>query len=198
MPATVGFTGHRPNRLHVSNETIERCIREVLRLLSAASTPPRIAISALAEGSDRLFASAAIAEAFELHAVFPFTVADYLTTFADASATSEFRALENRAARVEALPGRLDENGAAYERAGHVTVDRSDVLMTVWDGKPSAGRGGTTEIIAYARDISVPVIWISAVDNRPACLFARNRRRDAVAVILDKAGVDTIIEQCRK
>ena len=45
--------------------------------------------------------------------------------------------------------------------AGKVVVDRSSVLLAVWDGQPSRGLGGTADVVAYARQRGVPVtvIW---------------------------------------
>jgi hypothetical protein len=36
-------------------------------------------------------------------------------------------------------------------------VESSDVLLALWDGGASRGRGGTAEIVAYARERGVPV-----------------------------------------
>jgi hypothetical protein len=40
-------------------------------------------------------------------------------------------------------------------------VDRSDVLLAVWDGRPARGFGGTGDVVAYARRRGVPVevVW---------------------------------------
>jgi hypothetical protein len=44
---------------------------------------------------------------------------------------------------------------------GRAVVDRSDVLMAVWDGQPARGLAGTADVGAYARERGVPVevIW---------------------------------------
>jgi hypothetical protein len=49
----------------------------------------------------------------------------------------------------------------AHMDAGKVVVDRSSVLLAVWDGQPSRGLGGTADVVAYARQRGVPVtvIW---------------------------------------
>jgi hypothetical protein len=40
-------------------------------------------------------------------------------------------------------------------------VDRSDVLLAVWDGQPARGPGGTGDVVAYARARGTPVevVW---------------------------------------
>jgi hypothetical protein len=42
-------------------------------------------------------------------------------------------------------------------------LDRIDVLLALWDGKPARGRGGTAEIVRRAHDLGLPVVWISTV-----------------------------------
>jgi hypothetical protein len=41
-------------------------------------------------------------------------------------------------------------------------VEASDVMVAVWDGRPSAGRGGTAEIVDYARTMGVEVRVVAA------------------------------------
>jgi hypothetical protein len=47
-------------------------------------------------------------------------------------------------------------------------VARSDVLMTVWDGRPAAGHGGAPEVIEFALAARRAVVWIDAAQDRPA------------------------------
>lgn len=170
----IGITGHRPNRMHIGVARLEMRLRAVLRALrkghAGAALRP-VAISALAEGSDRLFAVAALGLGFELRVILPFASADYETTFGDHAATPAYRTLLARAAEVTVHPGSLADSTAAYEAAGRLTVEGCDILVTVWDGKPAAGRGGTPEIIQYALDLGRPVIWIDAARDRPPLLL---------------------------
>lgn len=164
---TVGVTGHRPNRLHVGAREVTRRLYWVLAELRAGVwRRKRIAVSALAEGADRLFAEVALGLGYELQAVLPFASADYETTFSDAATTSGYRHLLARAAAVTELPGSLAATKAAYEAVGHATVAASDVLVAVWDGEGAAGRGGSPEIIAHAVGSGVPVVWIDAARLR--------------------------------
>ena len=87
-PYRIAITGHRPNRMHVGVARIERQLKQVLRRLAweargraVPQTP--VAISALAEGSDRLFAEAALKLGMPLEVMLPFKSADYVTTFGD-------------------------------------------------------------------------------------------------------------------
>ena len=168
---TVGFTGHRPNRLHIGEARVAARLREVLAGLrdgaqARNAAEPLIALSPLAEGSDRLFAEAALELGYGLRALLPFKSADYETTFSDATTTPVYRVLLARATQVNELPGSLSDTTAAYEAMGRAMVEASDILVAVWDGKPAAGRGGTPEIVEYAIERGRPVIWIDAATDR--------------------------------
>jgi hypothetical protein len=175
---TVAITGHRPNRILIRDKRLTRRLREVLkevrratRAARAGGDPPR-AISALAEGADRMFAAAALDLGFSLDVLLPFARADYETTFGDESTTCGYRALLAEASSVTELPGSLADTKAAYEAVGRATVDGADLLVAVWDGKPSAGRGGTPEIVEYAISRAIPVVWIAAGQDRPPLLLS--------------------------
>jgi hypothetical protein len=68
-----------------------------------------------------------------------------------------------------------DERSDAYLEAGVRTVDECDLLLAVWNGEPAAGRGGTGEIVAYARTQEKPVWCIDSatgalVEERPEAI----------------------------
>lgn len=52
---------------------------------------------------------------------------------------------------------------SAYLNAGNYVVDNCDVLIALWDGQPSRGRGGTAEIVDYAKRMMRPIVVISTV-----------------------------------
>jgi hypothetical protein len=173
----IAITGHRPNRMHVGVARIERQLFKVLRSLAKSArgqAVPQvpIAISALAEGSDRLFAQAALKLRMPLRVLLPFKSGDYETTFGDAAMSQMYRDLLAKAESVQELPGTLAESTAGYEAVGRATVDTCDVLVAVWDGKPAAGRGGTPEIIDYALGTGRSVIWIDAANRRRPILLS--------------------------
>jgi hypothetical protein len=159
----VGVTGHRPNRLQIGEVEVARRLWWVLASVkSGAHGRDYVALTALAEGSDRLFAQAALDLDYQLEVLLPFQGADYETTFGDASTKSVYRDLLARAVRVTELPGSLDDSKAAYEAVGHATVAASSIVVAVWDGKGAAGRGGTLEIMEHALNSGKPVIWVDA------------------------------------
>jgi hypothetical protein len=165
VPARVviGVTGHRKlggqsRLIEQITETIEN-IRQIVP--SLPKTPLVLTIlSSLAEGADRLVVKEALKlPDTALEAVLPMPKDDYVRDFATSKSREEFEGLASRAVSVRVLPSRDDRN-EAYEQAGRYIVDQCDVLIALWNGEPAAGRGGTGEIVRYARDTGCPLIWI--------------------------------------
>ena len=96
----------------------------------------------------------------------PFPAADYATDFAAPGSNAEFEELLERAARVELMASTATRE-EGYECAGRWVVEHSDVLLALWDGAPSQGRGGTAEMV----DLRPP--------PRPARLLDPHQRRRA-------------------
>ena len=60
------------------------------------------------------------------------------------------------------LPGSRAAEASAYEAAAYTVVDQSDVVIAIWDGGPSGGRGGTTDTVEGAAREGRPLIVIDA------------------------------------
>jgi hypothetical protein len=186
----IGITGHRPHRLKVPAKKLAGRVRSVLsRLVKAAmatgATGPYLDIvSPLAEGCDRVVAHEALALAQQLSAVIPFERRDYETTFTDAATTRDFRVLWRASHERAVLKGLLTHAEAGYVAVGMVTLARADLVLTIWDGQPAQGRGGTPEILQSAIEWGIPVIWVHATEDRkPVLLMAatHSRRVDTLA-----------------
>jgi hypothetical protein len=161
----VGITGHR--RLD-DPDALVPAIREALRQLRellpehADSDVVLVVVSSLAEGADRLVARELLAEpTSRLEVILPMARTAYTEDFQDATSLKEFRRLLARASQVRQAPGHPTRQ-EAYEWAGQRVVDRCDALLAVWDGQPARGRGGTQQIVEYARDREVPLAWVHA------------------------------------
>ncbi len=179
---SVGVIGHRPNRLPHgarsgwtprSGSSWQQSGR--LRSPRTASMPAISPSSRRVCGSSVPWRKAATASApkaacgmdFVLAAPLPFPVGDYEKDFAALESRNEFRALLEAAESVMEFSGDRQEDAKAYERAGMAVLDMSDLLIAVWDGKPSAGRGGTTEMVYEAARRGMPVIRIDPAPEHP-------------------------------
>ena len=166
----IGITGHR---CLDDPEALVPAIRDALRQLRGllpdgpGADVVLVAVSSLAEGADRLVARELLAEpGSRLEVVLPLARTEYARDFQDAESRKEFRHLLGRASQVRSAPRHLSRN-EAYEWAGRQVVDRCDALIAVWDGEPPRGRGGTAEIVRYARDCGVPLTVVSTKGGPP-------------------------------
>ncbi|MFE5868442.1 DUF4231 domain-containing protein [Streptomyces roseifaciens] len=159
----VGVTGHRAlDRPGDLMSAVQEAVRELSARLSGMAGPlPTVCVlSALAEGADRLVATKLLEwPGATLEAVLPVPPDDYLGDFGSAESRAEFHALLARSAGTRRVPV-VATREEAYERAGHDIVDRSDVMVALWDGQPAQGRGGTAAIVRYAQERGVPLAWI--------------------------------------
>lgn len=182
----VGVTGHRPNRLQLGEPVLAGRVRAVLealiRAVGSGGTASVLDVqSPLADGTDRIVAREALALGQHLTAMLPLDRSDYEKTFVDAASAVAFRDLLARAGQRIDLGARDSRLTAAYAAVGMLTVARSDVILTIWDGKQAQGQGGTPEILQTALDADVPVIWIDAVkDREPVLLRAEPGDKTAV------------------
>ena len=175
----VGVTGHR--RID-DPDGVSAAVRDALGLVRERFAAARLeAVSPLAEGADRIVARAVLAEASAAPNVsgvaltvpdgalivpLPFPKDDYATDFAAPASKAEFEELLEQATRVEVMPAAATRD-EGYERAGRWVVEHSDVLLALWDGGPSRGRGDTAAIVAYARGRGLPIYWIHTNDGAP-------------------------------
>lgn len=165
-------------------DVVHRRYKEVFR----DEKPQLCVVSALAEGADRIVAKAAIAKNFKLDVPIPFLESEYLKDFlheadlqyesparvtstpTSTGSVAEFEALinDNATRALLQLPGNRSspghaekqEAGKAYEMAGLTIIGQSDILLTVWDGGVSHGRGGTTDMLHQAVRRGVPIIAV--------------------------------------
>jgi hypothetical protein len=149
----VGMTGHAGLPASTS-ELVTAALRDKLR----AYTPGLVGVSLLGPGADQLFARVVLELGGALYVVV--AAEQYRDSFEDPDAQHGYDELYAQATYSEALE-HVESTEEAHMDAGKVVVDRSSVLLTVWDGEPSRGLGGTADVVSYARQRGVPVevIW---------------------------------------
>lgn len=169
----VGVTGHRtlvPDRLGTLQSQIDSAFERVNLMFPGTADTEVVytAVSSLAEGADRLVGDAVLQRSGgRLEVVLPMRERAYLEDFASEDSRHEFRRLLRSASRVIPAPEtrpeeELDpeERKRQYQWASRHVVDRCDILLALWDGKPPRGEGGTADTIRYALEKSVPVICV--------------------------------------
>jgi len=177
----IGVTGHRAI---TDQESIARKVKEILRSkiyelleneISQEETPALTLtiVTPLAEGADRLIAKEVLKfPESDIEVVLPFAKDDYMQDFETEQSRQEFEELYRKSQKPIVLKNNLsagalstiertEARNKAYEDVGRYVVTHCDVLIALWDGRPSRGRGGTAEIVAYAREEKRPLIIIS-------------------------------------
>lgn len=166
----LGITGHRPNRLNLSDLTllhqkVRQILSVVLDILSRQGGPKNlIIVTPLAEGADRIAAIEGLKLGFSLYCPLPFPPWEYEHDFQDESSRKVFRDLLSKADFVSTLSEKppIRKRQFAYRRSGNEVIRCSALLLAVWDGDPKQGDGGTAEIVESALSDGLPVIWIDS------------------------------------
>ncbi len=179
------MTGHRPGA-SLPDAAVSRIRAQVSALLENAAAsvdgiwkrnsavfspepPLLVLVSAVAEGADRIVTEEALRAGWTLDAVLPFARDDYAQDFSTPESKAEFARLLARARAVLAIDSAQShhERAVAYEAAGTVMLDHADVLLAIWDGEDSRGRGGTRDTMASAASRGLPVVWCHSETDQP-------------------------------
>jgi hypothetical protein len=174
----IGVTGHR----NLSNtplivEALYTALDKLKNALPLLSNIPITIISPLAEGADRLVVQEFLKmPGVTLEVVLPFEKADYIKDFKSDESICEFEQLLSEAKTITILPP-TGSRTRSYEQVGQHVVNQCDILIALWNGKPAAGRGGTQEIVQYARDNGCPLIWINT-ENPSHIIYEIGRKLD--------------------
>ena len=149
---------------------VESTIRfslERLKIQAEEQNGQVVALSSIAAGSDTLFAQQAEASGISWKALLPMDPKEFRSDFTEsewAQANSCLEHTKEIKITPSLSPDRMkdpDVRNQAYLDAGLQMVDNADLLLSVWDGQPARGRGGTAEIIEYAKKQGKQVFCIS-------------------------------------
>jgi hypothetical protein len=155
----VGVSGHRELEVGSAWDWVRNQITIFLRGLPR----PLVGVTSLAIGADQIFAEIVVKLGGQIDAVIPFE--GYERTFEKEADLHNYRRLKGIAAHVETLgPSPTDEE--AYLRAGKRVVDRSELLVAVWDGQTAHGLGGTADIVQYAMVARKRLVLLNPVTRK--------------------------------
>jgi hypothetical protein len=158
----IAVCGHRrlddPHRLETS------ILISVQRIHAAYPGHPYQVYSCLAQGADRLLAGKFIqALPADLTVILPLPEQEYLKDFKSEQSIQEYNKLKYLAKAV-ITPDLVYTRPQAYREANRRLMENCDLLVTVWDGLPARGPGGTAELVKMARLSERPLLWIHAND----------------------------------
>lgn len=157
MHLTIGVTGHR-DLLAEEVPELKKLVRDFF--LQLRSNYPGLdlqLITPLAEGCDRLVTDVALELGIDLIVPLPMSQEDYEKDFSSPAAIEVFRDTLKKA-RVIYLRSLPAESGRPitaadrdrqYAQLGIFISNHSQVLLALWDGKPSTATGGTASVVNY-------------------------------------------------
>ncbi len=157
MHLTIGVTGHR-DLLTDEIPALKENVREFfLQLRNSFPGLELQLINPLAEGGDRLVADVAQELGIELIVPLPMPQEEYERDFSSAASVESFReSIKNaRVIHLRSLPesaGLMDataDRDRQYAQLGIFISNHSQVLLALWDGKPSTAPGGTASVVNY-------------------------------------------------
>lgn len=157
MYLTIGVTGHR-DPLADEVPALREKVREFFTRLQVDYPDLELQlITPLAEGSDRLVADVALELGCNLIVPLPMSQADYEMDFSSPEAVEEFRGSLKKARVIHLRslkndPGTSlthEERAQQYAQMGIFISNHAQVLLALWDGKPSLEVGGTASVVNY-------------------------------------------------
>ncbi len=146
-----GLSGHQK----IGNEQIVEWVERQL-LTTLATEGVTEGCMSLAIGADQLYANLLLRLGLPFKVIVP--CRGYEMTFR-AEDRDEYFSLLSRAREVVSLDFDRPSEVAFYE-AGKEVVNRSNILIAVWDGLAARGLGGTADIVSFAQEQKKRVVHI--------------------------------------
>ncbi|MGW6935863.1 hypothetical protein ACWGE0_37810 [Lentzea sp. NPDC054927] len=148
----IGITGHT-NLVPECIPAVHAAITTVLDDLDR----PLVGVTCLAPGADQVFARAVLDLGGQVEVVLP--ALDYRDRLKPHQ-VAEYDELRAAATVVSVLP-LMSSGRLAYVAANERMLASVEMLVAVWDGVPSQGKGGTADVVEQARasGVRIEVVW---------------------------------------
>lgn len=150
----IAVTGH----VHVSAAVAQWVLKALQDRLRREDVRRIHGVTCLAEGTDQIFARAVLALNGTFEIVLP--ARDYARQVVRGTNRAEFEELVRLATTVRTMD--FDESGReAYLAASEEMLRHCDLLLAIWDGRPSRQTGDTADVVARARERGLPIeiLW---------------------------------------
>lgn len=153
----IGVVGHR---YLASDEVIAFVSTQCSIFLEQALSEQSdlVALSAIAEGADTIFAEAALSLGIPLEIVRPFD--EYPADFETAVARQRYEKLRAAARTEERLPF-AERSDIAYRAAMDWIIRESDELVIVWNGRAAGTLGATVEQLS---ELDRPWLYVDVIN----------------------------------
>lgn len=198
----VAVAGHRWNRMEQRQEPqLAEAIAACFASIEAAAGDIAVSVlTGLAEGADQV-AVLAMPARWGLIAVLPMPRQDYVRHLREHSTGEPTEAIIRLQALLERSGTKVIDPDLGSPEAGYLSIQshilaEADLLLVIWDGSASAGRGGTTDTIARALQKDMPVVWIHSDQERGEALRQVTSAAENGAVsseLLNSRGLEQLV-----
>lgn len=179
QPLTIGVTGHR-DIISEEIDWIEKCFSCFIdNIINEKNVKEIVILTGLASGADQIITKLCLTLSkqgtpLKVKAVLPMPISEYKNDFYGLE-LSEFkknidniRKTEDSIIELEFKNNRDD----CYVNLGTYLIDKSDILMSIWDQNINLNPGGTYQVLkqAITRDRPLPVYSIACnrkTNNKP-------------------------------
>ena len=155
FPIVIGVTGHR-DLCPVDMPSLAAKVQDIVSDLRKRypNSPLRI-LTSLAAGADTLAAQVGVSMGVALDVILPMPIEEYEKDFTSDESINALHELLGNANSVETIakagvdPSTKSGRILCYAEASVGVVDRSQILLALWDGVEIGGVSGTAQIVAY-------------------------------------------------
>ncbi len=177
----IGVVGHRPDKL--STKTMEALPSVLAKLFSTLdievretfkkagpmydqNTPTVIRlVSGLAAGADLMAAETAQSLAWQTQFLLPESLQHFKARLSSDEQLRFEQVLSQSSSLTEVtVYGEEALTSDPHAALGQLLLQNIDLLVTVWDGAPGRGKGGTADLVTEALEKQIPVLWLDAAD----------------------------------
>ena len=155
---TIGVTGHRDLAESCLTEVADRTGKFLASIRTRLPGVELVLMSGMADGADRLAARCAIDNQIRVVALLPMERQAYEEDFSAQSLTEFHAFLGHPLVRTVELPGAFVETAergsgqalerdACYKNLSRVLIQKSNLLLALWDGTDTGLIGGTSDVV---------------------------------------------------
>ncbi|MGZ8159190.1 MAG: hypothetical protein ACXWT4_10320 [Methylobacter sp.] len=162
----IGVIGHR-DLGNIERHTYTQFCCHQLLARSKQKYSNIVAISAISDGADSIFAQSAISLGINLDSIIPF--GQFSSDFEEELAYERYRFLRSHSKYVTSA-NFSERSKQAYKKSMEWVVFKSNAIVAIWDGRKEGAMGGTWEAVSLSMKIRKTLIHIDN-ENRSINLY---------------------------
>ncbi len=178
----IGIIGHRDLGNQERHSNIHYCCHRLLKEVKQ-KYPNVVAISAISDGADSIFANSAISLEIPLETIIPF--GKFANDFKQGAPYIKHRELR-KLSMTETKVNFSERSKLAYKKSMEWLVFKSNIIVAIWDGQKLGSIGGTWEAICLCMKINKTLIHINSESNDISLYSNMNDKYDLLSNISPK------------